>query len=100
MRTVEIWSELRAAKRAGTIEYRVRQRDGSYRWAHARAVPLLTDDGSVREWVGTITDIHERKQAEEDLWRTANHDALTGLPNRVLFQLRLDQALQAAKQND
>ncbi len=99
-RTVQTWSELRAAKRPGTIEYRVRQRDGSYRWAHARAVPLLTDDGSVREWVGTITDIHERKQAEEDLWRTANHDALTGLPNRVLFQLRLDQALQAARQSE
>jgi diguanylate cyclase (GGDEF)-like protein/PAS domain S-box-containing protein len=98
--TIRIWGELRAAGRAGTIEYRVRHRDGTYRWAHARAVPLMTGDGSVREWVGTITDIHERKQAEEDLWRTANHDALTGLPNRVLFQRRLDQALRAARQGD
>lgn len=35
-----------------------------YRYYEVRGVPLLNSDGSVREWVGTVTDIHDRKQAE------------------------------------
>jgi PAS domain S-box-containing protein len=38
-----------------------------YRYFEARATPLLQRDGSVREWVGTCTDVHERKVAEERL---------------------------------
>jgi two-component system CheB/CheR fusion protein len=38
-----------------------------YRHYVARAAPLLDTDGSVREWVGTCTDVHEQKQAEEAL---------------------------------
>lgn len=46
------------------IEYRLRRHDGEYRYMLARSVPVLETDGSVREWVNTCTDIHERKQAE------------------------------------
>ncbi|HEY9763785.1 MAG TPA: PAS domain-containing protein, partial [Trichocoleus sp.] len=38
-----------------------------YRYMSARAVPLLNPDGSVREWIGTNTDTHDRKQAEKEL---------------------------------
>jgi PAS domain S-box-containing protein len=37
----------------------------SYRWFEARAMPLVTADGSVREWVGTCTDVDDRKKAQE-----------------------------------
>ncbi|MEW6155920.1 MAG: ATP-binding protein [Verrucomicrobiota bacterium] len=40
-----------------------------YRHFVARAVPMLNADGSVREWIGTITDIHDRKTAEEEILR-------------------------------
>jgi PAS domain S-box-containing protein len=63
-RTRRIW---RAAVRSRTryeAEYRLRRHDGRYREVRARGVPVLEEDGSIREWVGTCTDITERKQAE------------------------------------
>ncbi len=45
------------------IEYRVRNRNGRYRWYHARGAPVLDADGSVREWIGICFDIDERKAA-------------------------------------
>ena len=46
-------------------EYRLRLANGSYRWQRARGVPVLDDHGNVREWVGTLDDIADEKQAEE-----------------------------------
>ncbi len=53
----------------------------------------LPDGGAVR----TITDVTERKHAEEEIVRLAHHDALTGLANRNLLQGRLEQAISRAK---
>lgn len=50
-----------------TNEYRLRHRDGKYRWMFTRGIPLLNPDGSVREWVGTASDIHDRKLADQRL---------------------------------
>ncbi len=46
-------------------EYRFRGADGHYRWHLGRAVPLRAADGSIELWVGTATDIHDRKRIEE-----------------------------------
>lgn len=59
------WSEAVGRQTAYECEYRLRGADGSYRWTLARGVPVRGEDGSVREWVGTNTDITERKQAEQ-----------------------------------
>jgi diguanylate cyclase (GGDEF)-like protein/PAS domain S-box-containing protein len=48
----------------------------------------------------TFTDITERKRAEEQLKYTALHDPLTALPNRRLFEDRLDQAIKTAKRSE
>ena len=45
------------------VEYRVRNRNGRYRWYHSRGAPLVDADGSVREWIGICIDIDERKAA-------------------------------------
>ncbi|MGQ0602131.1 MAG: PAS domain S-box protein [Anaerolineales bacterium] len=46
-----------------------------YRYFVVRAVPLSNEHGAVREWIGTITDIHERKQARLDAERAAERTA-------------------------
>jgi PAS fold len=50
-------------------EHRVRRPDGTLGWALSRAVPLLSDEGEITEWVGAATDITERKGHEEALGR-------------------------------
>jgi PAS domain S-box-containing protein len=56
------------AIRTGTpyeTEFRARRHDGAYRWFLARAVPVRDADNTIVRWVGTNTDIHERKLAED-----------------------------------
>jgi PAS domain S-box-containing protein len=48
-------------------EYRVRRKDGSWRWWAARGEAARMPGGEPTRWIGTVTDITERKQAEEAL---------------------------------
>ncbi len=54
------------------------------------------DDGSVYRRIGLFMDITERRKSEEIIWRQANFDVLTGLPNRRMFLERLDQEIRKA----
>jgi len=53
------------------IQYRLRDRSGSYRWVLGRALPVRDDSGAIMRWMGTCTDIHDQKLAEQAL-RLAN----------------------------
>jgi PAS domain S-box-containing protein len=61
---VEYWRGVLAAREPGEIEARLRRLDGVYRWFLFRATPSFDDDGSVVKWLGTNTDIEDRKRAE------------------------------------
>ncbi len=78
--------------RTPTVEFRFRHKDGSWRWLQSTVTNLL-DDRAVGGLVVNSRDITERKEIEAQLWHQAHHDSLTGLPNRVLFMHRLQQAL-------
>jgi PAS domain S-box-containing protein len=65
--TEKIWKKAVAEKSFYETEYRIRRYDGVYRDYLARGTPLLDENGSVREWVGTCIDITDRKQADEAL---------------------------------
>ncbi|HEV2067537.1 MAG TPA: EAL domain-containing protein, partial [Thermomicrobiales bacterium] len=75
-----------------TAEFRFRHKDGSWRWLESTGTNLLADP-AVGGFVVNTRDITERKEIAAQLWHQAHHDALTGLPNRVLFLQRLEQAL-------
>jgi len=49
------------------LEHRVIRRDGSLGWTVSRAIPILDESGSIREWLGTASDVTRRKEAEEAL---------------------------------
>ena len=61
------WRAIRTSDEPRMFECRVRRADGMYRWVLTRAVPLLTEEGAVIEWVGTVTDIHDQRLAEMKL---------------------------------
>lgn len=61
------WQESLATGKTYEIEYRVRHHSGEYRWTLGRALPVRNDDGEIVRWMGTCTDIHRQKQAEEAL---------------------------------
>ena len=60
---------------------------------------ISDENGIPTHYVAVFTDITARKQAEHALQQMANYDTLTGLPNRTLFQDRLQQALIKARRN-
>lgn len=70
--------------------------DGSHFFAINSAVAIRNADGSVAHFDGVISDITERKQAEEAVHRLAHYDPLTGLPNRTLLNDRIGQAIAHA----
>jgi diguanylate cyclase (GGDEF)-like protein len=85
------WSAV-MANGSGAAEMRYRLPDGSETWLAVRA-----ERKGPNRLIGLTFDIADRKAAEEAIWRTANHDPLTGLANRALFQVRLNDALVKAE---
>lgn len=70
-------------------ELRMRHRDGSFRWMLCRGLAVWDERGTPHRMAGSLTDITEGKVA----------DALTGLPNRVLFRERLERSVERAARN-
>ncbi len=68
-RTQRIWRRAVETRTLYDTEYRIRRHDGRYRTVAVRGVPVLEPDGAVREWIGTCTDVSERKKVEQELAR-------------------------------
>jgi len=75
-----------------------RHRDGCAYLKEMTITVVKDVSGQVLSYVAMFTDVTDRKMQQELIWRQAHYDALTGLPNRALFQDRLDQIrLQAER---
>lgn len=78
-------------------EKRYRRRDGSYVWTSLTLYLVRAESGRPKYRIAVIQDISQRHQAEARLVYMANHDAVTGLPNRHLFNTRLQEMLADAE---
>ncbi|HXE56536.1 MAG TPA: PAS domain S-box protein [Gemmatimonadales bacterium] len=76
--TTARWAATLAAGEPAEFEFRYRRRDGSHRWHVARVVPVRSPEGAIIKWVGTASDIHERKEFERFL-----REQSVGLEQRV-----------------
>jgi PAS domain S-box-containing protein len=75
-----------AALESGEIyeaEFRLQRRDGAYRWHLARALPIHSADRRIKRWIGTNTDIHERKLAEAQ--STRDRDRIWSLSQELML---------------
>jgi PAS domain S-box-containing protein len=61
------WMEAAATGKPHESQVRFRRSDGQYRWHLDRGVPLRDEDGNIVRWYGVVTDIEDRKRAEETL---------------------------------
>ncbi len=71
-----------------------RRKSGEFYAEQLSIVALRDDEGVTTHHIAIFSDITHRKEDEERIWRQANYDALTGLPNRSLFTDRLQQAVR------
>jgi diguanylate cyclase (GGDEF)-like protein/PAS domain S-box-containing protein len=81
-------------------DHRIVRPDGEVRWVYEHCEYTTDRAGNVTRIVGIIQDITERKEAEEQRLRDAHYDRLTGLPNQVLFEARLNELLGQARADD
>jgi len=79
------------------LEQRYYQKNRELRWVLLSVTTVKAAQGHPANLIFQMQDITDRKQAEEKLVHDAFHDALTGLPNRVLFMDHLKQSVRRAK---
>ncbi|MBJ6727910.1 two-component system response regulator [Geomesophilobacter sediminis] len=91
-----MWEEI-STKRSWQGELVNRRQDGTHFPARLSITCVNDPAGEITHHVGILSDITERKRAEEQIRHLAMHDALTGLPNRSLLTARFELALAAAQ---
>jgi PAS domain S-box-containing protein len=98
-RVLEASAKANDTGRGERLEYRIRHKDGSWRWLESTANAIRGPQDEIVGLVIVNRDITERKRAEERLVHQSFHDGLTGLPNRALFLDRLQRAITLSRRH-
>lgn len=72
------WADATSTGEPYEIEYRLRRRDGVYRWMLGRAMPLRDEGGRIVRWFGTCTDIDDLKRTQSELEHSRTMHRLAG----------------------
>ena len=106
-RVTDAWRRSVATGEDYEIEFRIRRADGTYRWFLVRGKPVRGGDGAIARWVGTCTDIDDRKRVMADLVRfnealelrvaerTAEHDRVWRNSRDLLVVVGVDGVFRA-----
>jgi diguanylate cyclase (GGDEF)-like protein/PAS domain S-box-containing protein len=92
--TLAVWLQVigNSDDAAADVRYRLRLKDGSYRWFRARARSRRDDKGDVIRWYGTLEDIHEQVDAEASLRESEERYRLASrATNDVIWDIALDR---------
>ncbi|MEH2160954.1 MAG: PAS domain S-box protein [Nostoc sp.] len=94
-----IWNQARTDKSTYKYEHRVLRNDHTVVWVICQALPEFRDDGEIKGYIGTITDITERKLAEEALCESAERErAIAQVIQRMRQTLDLETIFAATTQ--
>ena len=86
------------AGNSGVLEIPIAGKKRTMRWLETHATPLRNVNGEIVALLGVTRDVTARKQSEELIWKQANFDLLTNLPNRYMFYDRLEHEIKKAHQ--
>jgi PAS domain S-box-containing protein len=106
---LSLWRDCVSTGEPYHVEHRFRRADGRYRWHLSRARAMRDEQGQIRMWIGSSTEIHEQKEKEEELRRanddlqqfaySASHDLQEPIRNVAVYSeivaTRYKQALDA-----
>ncbi len=98
-RVQEASAKASSTGRGEQLEYRIRHKDGSWRFLESTASAIRSPQGEAVGLVIVNRDITQRKRAEERLEHQSFHDSLTDLPNRSLFLDRLQRGVAASRRH-
>ncbi|GKT23073.1 PAS domain S-box protein [Acidovorax sp. SUPP3334] len=83
-----LWRASVASGEQYETEFRIRRADGAMRWHLVRALPLRTESGTIKRWIGTSTDIHEQKLVQAESVRDRNRLWELSREIMLVFDLR------------
>jgi diguanylate cyclase (GGDEF)-like protein/PAS domain S-box-containing protein len=90
-----MWDAIyRTGRWQGEIWARRKNGERFLRWLSVSTI--YAEDGTVQSRVGLFSDVTKKRESDELIWRQANFDPLTALPNRSMFHDRLEQAIKKA----
>jgi PAS domain S-box-containing protein len=86
-RTAEIWAQAVKNNIPYDVEYRIRSHTGDYGYFIVRGVPIRDQDGIISGWIGTCTDITEKKRYENQLIQAEKHAVIGRMVGSVTHEI-------------
>jgi diguanylate cyclase (GGDEF)-like protein/PAS domain S-box-containing protein len=96
---MDLAAYLQGEKDRFECEYRIRHRNGTYRWVLCKGRAVRDQDGEALQISGVQTDVTRLIEVENRVVEDALHDRLTGLPNKSFFTAQLTQAVATARKS-
>jgi PAS domain S-box-containing protein len=99
-RAWSVWRDCLATGEPYHIEYRLRHRSGEYRWVLGRAQPVRDEEGRIKRWFGTCTDIHDLRQAQDALRESRERALRTEEETRRLASILAERVTELDVANE